>query len=80
MSKRTMRTFDEMCRTAAEEMAPENIRALRRRENASLTLFVRHLNMTPELVSQWARGQKRPRGASPKLLTLVAKKGLSAVE
>jgi putative transcriptional regulator len=30
-------------------------------------------------VSQWERGEKRPRGASLKLLTLVAKKGLQAV-
>jgi putative transcriptional regulator len=31
------------------------------------------------LVSQWERGVKHPRGASLKLLTLVAKRGLQAV-
>ena len=31
------------------------------------------------LVSQWERGEKRPPGASLKLLTLVAKNGLGAV-
>ena len=34
---------------------------------------------TTSLVSQWERGEKRPRGASLKLLTLVAKNGLGAV-
>ena len=79
MSKRTMKAFDEMCLTPIEEMAPEDIRALRLRENASQAVFARHLNVTTGLVSQWERGQKRPRGASLKLLTLVAKNGLGTV-
>lgn len=79
MSKRTMKDFDEMCLTTVEEMEPEDIRALRLRENASQAVFARHLNVTTGLVSQWERGEKRPRGASLKLLTLVAKNGLSAV-
>ena len=79
MAKRTMRAFDEMCLTPAEDMAPEEIRALRVRENASQAVFARHLNVTTSLVSQWERGEKRPRGASLKLLTLVAKNGLGAV-
>ena len=79
MSKPTMRVFDEMCLTPVKEMAPEDIRALRLRENASQAVFARHLNVTTGLVSQWERGERRPRGASLKLLTLVAKNGLSAV-
>ena len=79
MSKRTMRAFDEMCLTPIEEMTPEEIRALRLRENAGQAVFARHLNVTTGLVSQWERGEKRLRGASLKLLTLVAKNGLDAV-
>ncbi len=79
MSKRTMRKFDEMCLTPVREMTPEDIRALRLREHASQAVFARHLNVTTGLVSQWERGEKRPRGASLKLLTLVAKNGLGAV-
>ena len=79
MSKQTMRAFDEMCLTPIEDMAPEDIRALRLRENASQAVFARYLNVTTGLVSQWERGQKRPRGTSLKLLTLVAKNGLGAV-
>ncbi len=79
MSKRTMRKFDEMCLTPVEDMTPEAIRELRLRERASQAVFARYLNVTTGLVSQWERGEKRPRGASLKLLTLVAKNGLSAV-
>ena len=79
MAKRTMKVFDEMCLTPVEDMAPERIRDIRLRENASQTVFARHLNVTTGLVSQWERGEKRPRGTSLKLLTLVAKNGLGAV-
>ena len=79
MPKRTMRAFDETCLTPVEEMPPETIRALRLRQNASQAVFARHLNETASLVSQWERSEKRPRGASLKLLTLVEKNGLAAV-
>lgn len=78
MSKRTMRAFDQMCLTSIEEMAPSDIGALRLRENTSQAVFALHLNVTTGLVSQWKRGEKRLRGASLKLLTLVAKNGLGS--
>ena len=79
MAKRTMRAFDEICLTPVEDMTPKEIRELRMRENASQAVFARYLNVTTSLVSQWERGEKRPRGASLKLLTLVARNGLDAV-
>ena len=79
MDKRTMKAFDEMCLTPVEELTPEEIRMIRLREKASQAVFARYLNVTTGLVSQWERGEKRPGGASLKLLTLVAKKGLQAV-
>ena len=79
MDKQTMKVFDEMCLTPVEQLTPAQIRQLRLREKASQTVFARYLNVTAGLVSQWERGQKHPRGASLKLLTLVAKKGLQAV-
>ena len=42
-------------------------------ERASQAVFARSLNVTTGLVSQWERGEKRPRGTSLELLTLVAK-------
>ena len=55
-----------MCLTPVEDLAPERIREIRMRENASQAVFARYLNVTAGLVSQWERGEKRPRGASLK--------------
>ena len=79
MAKQTMKSFDELCLTPVEDLTPEQIRAIRQRENASQAVFARYLNVTTGLISQWERGEKRPRGAWLKLLTLVARKGLQAV-
>jgi putative transcriptional regulator len=79
MDKETMRRFDVMCLTPVRPLTAKQIRALRRREKASQAVFARYLNVTTGLVSQWERGEKHPRGASLKLLTLIAKNGLDAV-
>lgn len=79
MDKQTMRKFDEACLTPVRPLAPEEIRSLREREGASQAVFARYLNVTTGLVSQWERGEKHPQGASLKLLSLVAKHGLSTV-
>ena len=79
MDKRTMREFDERCLTPVRPLRPKEIRALRLRERASQAVIARHLNVTTGSVSQWERGEKRPQGASLKLLSLVARNGLQAV-
>ena len=79
ISKKTMAEFDELCLTPINAMAPEEIRELRLSEAASQAVFARYLNVTPGLVSQWERGEKRPGGPSAKLLALVKSKGLEAI-
>lgn len=79
MGKRTMREFDDLCLTPVQALKPTEIRSLRLREGASQAVFARYLNVTTGLVSQWERGEKRPQGASLKLLALVARNGLQAV-
>ena len=79
LDKRTMKAFDEMCLTRIEPLTPTQIRQIRLHERASQAVFARYLNVTTGLVSQWERGEKHPRGASLKLLTLVSKKGLQSV-
>ena len=49
------------------------------REHVSQTIFANYLNVTGGLVSKWERGEKRPSGASLKLLSLVEKNGLATV-
>jgi putative transcriptional regulator len=79
MEKRTMREFDVLCLTPISPLKPEEIRDIRERENVSQVVFANYLNVSKGIVSQWERGEKRPSGASLKLLSLVEKKGLSAI-
>ena len=79
MDKKTLREFDALCLTTVRLFAPREIRALRLREGVSQAVFARYLNVTTGLVSQWERGEKRPLGASLKLLSLIAENGIAAV-
>lgn len=79
VDKQTMHHFDEACLTEVAPMQPEEIRALREREEVSQGVFALHLNVTKGLVSKWERGEKRPAGAALKLLSLVKKNGLDAI-
>ncbi|WP_293350319.1 DNA-binding transcriptional regulator [Phenylobacterium sp.] len=79
VDKATMRHFDELCLTPVAAMSPEEIRALREREQVSQPVFARYLNVRKEAVSKWERGEKRPDGPSLKLLALVKAKGLQSI-
>ena len=79
IDKQTMRQFDESCLTPVHEFTAEEIRALREREEVSQTVFAHYLNVSKDSVSQWERGEKHPAGTSLKLLSLIEKKGLSAI-
>jgi len=79
IDKQTMRRFDEACLTPIRPLEPREIKAIREREHVSQTVFATYLNVTSSLVSKWERGEKKPSGASLKLLSLVEKNGLAAV-
>jgi len=79
MDKQTMREFETLCLTPIRPLTAEEIRSLRERENVSQVVFAHYLNVTKGLISQWERGEKHPSGTSLKLLSLVEKKGLSAI-
>ena len=79
VDKVTMRRFDVQCLTPIQEMTPAVIANLRKRERASQAVFARYLNVSPSLISQWERGEKRPNGPSLKLLSLVKAKGLASI-
>ena len=77
--KQTMHKFDEACLTRVRSFSPKQIKTLREREHVSQTVFANYLNVTPNLVSKWERGEKRPSGPALKLLSLVEKHGIAAV-
>lgn len=79
IDKKTMRHFDKQCLTPSHTFTPEDIKALREREEVSQAVFAHYLNVSKESVSQWERGIKSPAGPSLKLLALVEKKGLDGI-
>ncbi|MBL8291262.1 MAG: DNA-binding transcriptional regulator [Bryobacterales bacterium] len=79
IDKKTMRQFDHRCLTPVQSLSPESIRAIRERECVSQTVLATYLNVTPNLVSKWERGEKRPSGPALKLLSLIERHGLAAV-
>ena len=79
IDKATLRDFDRLCLTAVEPMSPDQIKALREREQVSQPVFAHYLNVRKDAVSKWERGEKRPDGPSLKLLNLVRTKGLAAI-
>lgn len=79
VDKATMRELDELCLAPVLPLTPDEIRALREREQVSQPVFARFLNVRKDAVSKWERGEKRPGGPSLKLLNLVKAKGLRAL-
>lgn len=79
MDKATMREFDALCLAPVEPLTPEEIRALREREQVSQPVFAHYLNVRKDAVSKWERGEKRPDGPSLKLLNLVKANGLRSI-
>lgn len=74
-----MKHFDESCLTPIHDFTPEQIRALREREEVSQSVFANYLNVTTDFISKCERGKRKPNGGTLKLLLLVERKGLEAI-
>lgn len=79
IDKHTLRRFDASCLTPVRKLTPDEIRTIRLQAGASQAVFARYLNVKPNLISQWERGEKHPQGPSLKMLSLVKRKGLESV-
>jgi putative transcriptional regulator len=79
MEEMTMREFDALCLPPVKSYTPAQIKRLRRRYKASQAVFAAYLNTSPSTVQKWEQGQKKPNGASLKLLNIVEKKGLEVL-
>ncbi|MCL2297478.1 MAG: DNA-binding transcriptional regulator [Proteobacteria bacterium] len=76
IDKRRMREYDALCHLDVHEMSPRKIRALRKKENISQAVFAAILNTSVSTVQKWEIGEKKPGGASLKLLNLIERKGM----
>lgn len=79
MRDTTMREFDAFCLPTVKAYTSAEIKRIRTRHRVSQPVFAAYLNVTKSTVSQWEQGEKKPRGASLKLLEIVDRKGLKAL-
>jgi putative transcriptional regulator len=79
IDEETMRSFDESCLISIREFTPEEIQALREREQVSPAVFAYYLNVLEDTVRKWEEGEEHPVGAALKLLSLVESEGVEAI-
>jgi putative transcriptional regulator len=79
IDKKTMRDFDVRCLTLIEDLTAEDIVAMRQQAGVSQAVFARVLNVTTDYVSKLERGDKKPSGATLKLLSLMRRNGFEAI-
>jgi putative transcriptional regulator len=79
IDKKTMRNFDQSCLEVIEDVEPQAIRDLRKREHVSQPVFAMYLNVSKNLVSDWERGIKKPGGPALRLINIIKKHGLDAL-
>jgi putative transcriptional regulator len=79
IDKTTMRGFDERCLSPVPELAPKDIRRLRKANKVSQPVFARYLGTSESTVEKWESGAKRPSGMALKLLAIVEKHGLQVL-
>jgi len=75
----TMREFDAMCLPPLPKLDAEKIKEIRQRQHVSQSVFAAYVGVSKSTVAQWEQGEKKPRGASLKLLDLVSRKGLEVL-
>lgn len=79
VDKRSMHEFDLLCDLDIAPMPAQKIKSLRENAHVSQAVFAAILNISVSTVQKWEIGDKRPGGASLKLLSLIDRKGLEAV-
>jgi len=79
IDKKTKSRFDSSCLTPIHDFTPEQLRALREREEVSQSVFANYLNVTSDFISKCERGERKPNGGTLKLLLLVERNGLEAI-
>ena len=67
-------------RTRRASWDGERVRALREHLGMTQQELAQELNIRQQTVSEWETGQYRPRGASERLLTLVAERARFAYD
>jgi putative transcriptional regulator len=69
----TMKNIQSLCVPAVKEYKPEKIVSLRKKIQPEPG------NISPSTVQKWEQGNKKPTGASRKLLDIIERKGIETL-
>lgn len=75
----TMKNIEQLCLPEIKEYSPEKITLIRKKFKLSQAALASIFNISPSTVKKWEQGDKKPAGASRKLLDLIERKGLEAL-
>ncbi len=75
----TMKNVQSLCVPDVKDYKPGKIVMLRKKFNLSQAALAYIFNISPSTVQKWEQGNKKPTGASKKLLDIIERKGLEAL-
>jgi len=75
----TMKNIENLCLPDIPEYSPEKIVLIRKKFKLSQAALANIFNISPSTVRKWEQGNKKPAGASKKLLNIIERKGLEAL-
>lgn len=74
----TMKNIENLCLPEIKEYNPEKIISIRKKYYLSQAALASIFNISLSTVQKWEQGNKKPSGASKKLLDIIERKGLEA--
>jgi putative transcriptional regulator len=80
MDAHQMAEFDESCLVGSAQIAPEEVRGIRESQGVTQPVFARYLNTSVSTIQKWESGAKRPSGMAVRLLEVVKRHGLKALD
>ncbi len=75
----TMRMMDELCLPKKRTFSAADVRRIRSRTRMSQPVFAIMVGVGSSTVAQWEQGNKKPSGASARLLDVIDRKGIEAI-
>lgn len=75
----TMKNIENLCLPEIKEFSPKEIVSIRKRSRLSQAALASLFNVSKSTIQKWEQGQKKPTGASMKLLDLMERKGINSL-
>ena len=75
----TMKNIENLCLPEIKSYSPAKIISIRKRFKLNQAALASIFNISPSTVQKWEQGNKKPAGASRKLLDIMERKGLDAL-